>query len=180
MSNLFLHSIEYEPTLLPKSKIDMKGDKTVVSVAAGGLHSVCLHRDGTVSSWGANDEDALGWGNGDFEDELHFIRQMKRVKDVVQISAGDNHTTLLDIHGNVYGCGMYKDMDSGQFRELQSANDTDIRKKTHAFPCQVLGLGKIIAIDAGNSWNAALDSDGSTLYTWGMGNSGQLARSKSM
>ena len=171
--------IEYEPTLIPKSKLNMIGDKSIVSVAAGGLHSVCLHRDGTVSSWGANDEKALGRGDID-EDDLHKIGPM-RIKNIIQISAGDNHTTLLDIHGNVHVCGHYKDMDSGTFRDLLNPQDTDIKSKNHEYPVKVLGLGeKIMAIDAGTSMNAALDADGSTLYTWGMGNSGELARSKSM
>ena len=156
----------------------MHGDKTVTSVAAGGLHSACLHRDGTVSTWGANDEYALGRGEID-EDDTHLIKPM-RIEDAVQISAGDNHTTVLDIHGKVHVSGMYKDMDSGKWRDLTNPQDTNI-KGCHKFPHQVLGLrGNIMAIDAGNSWNAALCDDSSTLYTWGMGNSGQLARSKSM
>lgn len=157
----------------------MTGEKAVVSVAAGGMHSVCLHRDGTVSTWGANDENALGRGEIE-EDDLHLIEPMKDIKDVVQISAGDNHTTVLTICGEVHVCGLYKDIDSGKFRDMTSPQDTDI-KGSHVYPCKVLGLPKNIRqIDAGKSWNAALVSDGSTLYTWGMGNSGQLARSKSM
>lgn len=169
---------EYEPTLIPKSKLCMQGDKTVTSVAAGGLHSACLHRDGTVSTWGANDEYALGRGEVD-DDDTHLIKEM-HIKDAIQISAGDNHTTVVDIHGNVFVSGMYKDMDSGKWRDLTSPQDTNI-KGAHKYPCEVLGLGgKVVMMDAGNSWNAALRDDGATLYTWGMGNSGQLARSKSM
>ncbi len=157
----------------------MTGEKAVVSVAAGGLHSVCLHRDGTVSTWGANDENALGREIID-EDDTHLIKPMEQIKDAVQISAGDSHTTVLDIHGKVHVCGMYKDVDSGMFRDLKSPQDTNV-KGNHQYPCKILGLpNDIRQIDAGNSWNAALTSDHSTLYTWGMGNSGQLARSKSM
>ena len=176
---------EYEPTLIPKSKLCMKDEKTVTSVAAGGLHSACLHRDGSVSTWGANDENALGRGDVD-DDDTHLIKSMLRsesgeiMKDVIQISAGDNHTTILDIYGKVHVAGMYKDMDSGKWRDLTNLQDTKI-KGNHKFPSEVLGLGgRVIMMDAGNSWNAALREDGATLYTWGMGNSGQLARSKSM
>jgi len=169
---------EYEPTLIPKCKLNMNGGKAVTSVATGGLHSACLHRDGTVSTWGANDENALGRDDID-DDDTHLIKPMK-IKDVIQISAGDNHTIVLDIHGKVHVSGMYKDMDSGKWRDLTNPQDTKIRGN-HQYPSEVLGLGgKIVMIDAGNSWNAALRDDVSTLYTWGMGNSGQLARSKSM
>jgi alpha-tubulin suppressor-like RCC1 family protein len=100
------------------------------------------------------------------------------MKEIIQIGAGDNHTILLDIHGKVYVTGMYKDMDSGKWRDIGS-RDAPI-KGTHKFPIVVGGFGgKVSVIDAGNSWNAALSEDG-FLYTWGMGNSGQLARSKSM
>lgn len=157
----------------------MKGDKAVVSVAAGGLHSVCLHRDGTVSTWGTNDEYALGWGEDTLDTEMHLIKQVENIKNIVQIGAGDNHTAMLDIDGNVYSCGMYKDCDSGFCRDLKSPDDKTFWKKKHPYPTKVLGLGKIVALDAGKHYNAALDADG-TLYTWGMGNTGELARSKSM
>jgi alpha-tubulin suppressor-like RCC1 family protein len=48
-------------------------------------------------------------------------------------------------------------------------------------PTLVEGLrGKgVVSIECGQSWNAALARDG-LLYTWGMGFSGELARSQSM
>ena len=110
----------------------MTGEKAVVSVAAGGLHSVCLHRDGTVSTWGANDENALGRDIID-DDDTHLIKPMEKIKDAVQISAGDSHTTVLDIHGKVHVCGMYKDVDSGMFRDLKSPQDTNV-KGNHQYP----------------------------------------------
>jgi alpha-tubulin suppressor-like RCC1 family protein len=99
--------------------------------------------------------------------------------NAIQISAGDNHTTVLDDKGDIYVSGMYKDMDSGKWRDLKTPTDTDI-KGNHPYLHKVLGLPKITIMEAGYSWNAALDVDQSTLYTWGMGNSGQLARSSSM
>ena len=35
-------------------------DGQIVSIAAGGMHSVCLTKDGEVWSFGCNDEGALG------------------------------------------------------------------------------------------------------------------------
>ncbi|VEU41168.1 unnamed protein product [Pseudo-nitzschia multistriata] len=172
---------EYEPTLLPESKVVFEGDKAVTAVAAGGLHSACLARNGEVYTWGTNDEMALGRGNLDDADLLS-IKPMVGIKDAIQISAGDNHTVVLDCHGKVHTAGVYKDSDSGLFKELTSPNDLKIhvqKHKHHEFPVQVLGLGKIVMVDAGHSWNAALDENGD-LYTWGMGHSGELARSKSM
>lgn len=172
---------EYEPTIIPEVKLNMYGPKAVTGVAAGGMHSACLHRDGTVSTWGANDERALGRGEID-DDEVHKIKPMLNIKDAIQISAGDNHTVVLDINGKVHTAGMYKDTDSGMFRDLRSSDDLEIcvkENKHHNFPVTVQGLKKIVYVDAGSSWNAALDENGD-LYTWGMGNSGELSRSKSM
>mmetsp|Transcript_15672 Transcript_15672/g.17284 ORF Transcript_15672/g.17284 Transcript_15672/m.17284 type:complete len:567 (-) Transcript_15672:198-1898(-) len=175
---------EYEPTLVPKNKLCVVDEKTVQHVAAGGLHSAVIHRNGTVSTWGANDEYALGRGEVG-EDDNHLIKPMitselgEVMKDIIQIDAGDNHTIVLDIHGRAYVCGMYKDMDSGKWKDSKVSEDFEI-KGNHKFPTEVEGFGgKVRMICAGSSWNAALSEDG-FLYTWGMGNSGQLARSKSM
>mmetsp|Transcript_32386 Transcript_32386/g.76178 ORF Transcript_32386/g.76178 Transcript_32386/m.76178 type:complete len:569 (+) Transcript_32386:243-1949(+) len=171
---------EYEPTLLPESKICMKGDNAVSAVAAGGLHSACI-RNGEIYTWGTNDEMALGRGKVE-EDEIHLIKPMVGIKDAIQISAGDNHTLVLDIDGKVYSAGVYKDTDSGLFKELRQLDDLEIhvqKHKHHEYPVQVMGLQKVVYIDAGHSWNAAVDENGD-LYTWGMGHSGELARSKSM
>jgi len=172
---------EYEPTLLPENKICMKGEKAVVAVAAGGLHSACLLRNGEVYTWGTNDEMALGRGKVE-DDEVHLIKPMVGIKDAIQVSAGDSHTIVLNRYGKVYAAGVYKDSDSGLFKGPTSATDDKIhvqKHKHHEYPVPVLGLGKTLSIDAGHSWNAGL-VEGRGLYTWGMGHSGELARSKSM
>ena len=110
----------------------------------------------------------------DLEEKLKDCEHVT-VKGVLYIDG----KPMLDIDGNVYSCGMYKDCDSGSCRDLKSPDDETFWKKNHAYPSKVLGLGKLVAIDAGKHYNAALEADG-TLYTWGMGNSGELARSKSM
>jgi len=173
----------------------MTGTKTVKHVAAGGLHSVALHCDGTVSTWGANDDNACGRGDIS-ENEMHLIKPMttvtssgrqQPVQDIIQIDAGDNHTILLDIHGKVHVSGMYKDMDSGKWRDrtIQDGSSllssSQIIKGSHPFSVEISGFDdkKVLMICSGNAFNAALTDDGS-LYTWGMGHSGQLARSKDM
>lgn len=172
---------EYEPTLLPENKICMQGEKAVTAVAAGGLHSACLLRNGDVYTWGTNDEMALGRGKVG-EDELHLIQPMVGIKDAIQVGAGDSHTIVLDRHGKVYTAGVYKDTDSGLFKDLAGPSDLKIHVQKHKhndFPVRVAGLGEMVLVDAGHSWNAGLGADGD-LYTWGMGHSGELARSKTM
>lgn len=46
---------KYRPALL-----DLPGGKKAVQIACGGMHTVALAEDGTVYTWGVNDEGALG------------------------------------------------------------------------------------------------------------------------
>ena len=40
--------------------VEIEGGKRVVQVACGGMHTVALAEDGSVHTWGVNDEGALG------------------------------------------------------------------------------------------------------------------------
>eukprot|EP00980_Cylindrotheca_fusiformis_P014745 scaffold4009_cov124-Cylindrotheca_fusiformis.AAC.25 len=167
---------EYPPTF-----VNTVGNK-VVQIAGGGLHSVVATEDGQVYTFGCNDDFALGREEKD-ESKLHLVNPVTRgFKDedynqIIAVDAGDSHSLFLSITGNVYQCGMYKDGDSGKFHDV--AFQTENPKGSNKHPVLVPLPKPAGEIFAGPSFNAAILIDGS-LYTWGMGQAGQLARSKHM
>jgi regulator of chromosome condensation len=165
---------EYPPTLVRNLP------SNVIQVAAGGLHSAALTEDGAVYTWGCNDDYALG-RDGITEDNLHFVKPIAQEQSfapqdrgqIVAIDAGDSHTLCLSLHGNVYQVGMYKDVDSGKFRDLPPGETNP--KGTNKVAVQVQMPQKVRAMAAGYSWNAAILADDS-MVTWGKSVSQSVSR----
>lgn len=80
----------------------------VVDVRAGGMHNLLLTDDGSVFSFGCNDEGALGRdssGEGsEFKPEL-----VELPGKALRISAGDSHSACLLENGRVYAWGSFRD-----------------------------------------------------------------------
>jgi hypothetical protein len=166
---LYLVETEYPPTFI---RIPAGTGSRVVHVAGGGLHSVALTEDGQVYTFGCNDDYALGREVAD-ESMLHLISpvtngfSLQDHNQIIGVDAGDSHSLFLSIHGNIYQCGMYKDMDSGKFSDKPAGSKAS-PKGSNKQPVLVPLQGRAREIKAGDSWNAAVLEDG-TLVTWGMG-----------
>ena len=80
----------------------MPNNGTVVQVASGGMHSACLTDDGTVYTFGCNDEFALGRANDD------DIERVELPEKIIEITAGDSHTAALSETGIVYAWGTFR------------------------------------------------------------------------
>ena len=192
---------------VPATVLQERRGQNTIQVGCGGLHSVALTADGKVYTFGCNDDGALGrlWTEEDGSEERMsimpgLITEMIPASDVetvakhvvhapnnesetvVMVSCGDSHTTLLTISGNVYTAGMYKDTDSGKFRDPKAASlggDMSI-KGNNKTPVHVHRMpGRVKFIASGGACNAAILEDDS-LVTWGIGLNGELARSEDM
>lgn len=147
-------------------------DKRATHVAGGGLHSLALTEAGKVFTFGVNDDNALGRGVIDVE-KLHLVEPITKgirkedYNQIVAIDSGDSHSLFLSIKGNVYQCGMYKDVDSGKFRDVPIGS-SESPKGNNTYPTLVDLPGPVRDIEAGEAFNAAILEDGE-LYTWGMG-----------
>lgn len=138
----------------------------VVSVAAGGMHSVCLTVKGEVYTFGCNDEGALGRVTDGKEAAEFEPGKIEISEKVVQVSAGDSHSAALTETGKVFVWGNFRDS-SGSI----GLTPFGPQKK----PIQILPKVTIVKVASGSDHLALLANDGK-LYTCGCGEQGQLGR----
>ena len=148
---------QFPPTLLRHT------ERNIVQVAGGGLHSIALNENGEVLTFGANDDNALGRELDD-DSKLHLVSPITsgfKSQDhnrIIAVDAGDSHSIFLSISGNVYTCGMYKDMDSGKFRDVPSGS-SESPKGSNKAPVLISIPQKARAICAGQTTNVAILED---------------------
>mmetsp|Transcript_34102 Transcript_34102/g.85402 ORF Transcript_34102/g.85402 Transcript_34102/m.85402 type:complete len:469 (-) Transcript_34102:211-1617(-) len=166
----------------------LEGEKKVLQVAAGGMHSVALDEDGCVWSWGVNDEGALGretagevWekyaGRTGVTGDSYVpgrVAMPAGAGRVVQLSAGDSHTVALTEEGVVYAWGTFRS-DAGVMGFNESTRLQLVPVKVLALRSIGRGADRIAKITSGADHVAALSERG-RLYTWGSGLQGQLGR----
>ena len=147
------------------------------SIGAGGIHSVALSNAGIPYSWGCGDDGTLGRLVTKGEKEGNptaitgFVRYdeggvgVEEDGEIVQIAVGDTSTLFLSLSGSVYQCGMYKDMDSGKFSDINGPEGSPLG--CNATPVHVFQMpGKVLSIHAKGSVNAAILED-RRVVTWG-------------
>lgn len=139
--------------------VQVSGLKFVVSVAAGGRHSLALIANGKVDAWGFNENGQLG--NGGTSTSSTPV-EVSGLSDAKAIAAGGAYSLALTTSGTVESWG---DNESGQ---LGTGNNEESR-----VPIAVKGLTGVIAIAAGAEHGLALLSNG-TVKAWGSNLNGQL------
>ncbi|MFC5404793.1 S-layer homology domain-containing protein [Cohnella soli] len=139
----------------------------VVAIAAEGGqsflktgHTVALKSDGTVWTWGNNENGQLGIGTLDKGSPVPV--QVPNLSDVVAITAGSLHTMALKSNGTVWAWGYNY---YGQLGNGKTGSST--------VPVQVSNLSGVISISAKYMQSSAVRSDG-TVWTWGSNFYGQL------
>jgi alpha-tubulin suppressor-like RCC1 family protein len=146
-------------TGIPTQVIDLTD---VITIAGNGYKSsYAVKADGTVWSWGYNQQGALG--NGTL-DASSVPVQVTDLTDVIALAAhgGYGHQLALKQDGTVWAWGYNL--------RGQLGNNT-IEDST--VPVQVLGMSNVVEIGAGHHFSMALTNDGS-IYMWGSNDTGQL------
>jgi alpha-tubulin suppressor-like RCC1 family protein len=140
------------------------GVNGVVAVAAGGFHSLALSRDGTVMVCGDNFTGQLGLGDTDNRDTFTVVPGLR---GVVDIDAGHYHTIAVTCEGEVWTWG----------KGPATGHGGDDNETQWLVPTKVTGGGideaAVVQVAAGNNHSMALAATGG-LYSWGVGNRGQL------
>jgi len=152
--------------------IDLPGK--VRQVAAGDTTQYALLEDGTVISWGTNEEGQLGDGPMGATGELGRYPKpsitpvrVTGLTDIIQIEAGAKHAVALRKDGTVWAWGTREEgaIGDGQPKTLRPVRAIG--------PTQVSGLQGITQIAAPRLHNLALRSDGKVM-AWGQNRDGQL------
>ena len=141
--------------------------RTVVSIAAGGNHSLALCSDGRVASWGDNAAGQLGCGNQMQNNRPVLVDNTGVLagKTVVAIAAGSVHSLALCADGTLASWGV-----GGRLGNNSSATSP---KPVAVDQSGVLFGKAVVAIATGSFHSLALCADG-TLAAWGYNSSGQL------
>jgi alpha-tubulin suppressor-like RCC1 family protein len=139
--------------------VSVHGLSAMTAIAAGGIHNMALHRDGTVSAWGDNLFGMLG--DGTLTDSLTPVK-VSGLSRVTAIAAGVGYSLALRRDGTVWAWGY-----NGE-GELGNGTTTNSTK-----PVRVRGLAEVTAIATGSDHSLALRSDG-TVWAWGENTFGVL------
>lgn len=144
-------------------------DRMVISLAAGQIHSLALCSDGTVVSWGWDDDGQLGTARGgDSNIPVEVDRSgVLAGKRVIAVAAGHSHSLALCLDGTVAAWGNNK---SGQLG-IGSTAFTYLPAAVNL--SGVLDGKTVIAVAAGEEHSLVLCSDG-TMAAWGNNKYGQL------
>ena len=106
----------------------------VVSVQAGGFHSLALTDEGTVYSWGDNSEGQCGRclfnPQNDMAMEFDIFSRAYPIdlpERIIAFGAGATHSLVMSLEGNIYYFGSYRDSRGGTFFRDQAEDPNDPR-----------------------------------------------------
>ena len=148
-------STDLEGNPIPYASQPLAVMEGVVSASAGADFTVALKADGTLWTWGGNDEGQLGTGTT--EGSTTPVQVLDQVTAVV---AGDYHVAALRTDGTLWtwGDNLYGQLGDGTYTSRPT-------------PAQV--MEGVTTVAAGVGATAAICTD-STLWTWGDNLFGQL------
>jgi alpha-tubulin suppressor-like RCC1 family protein len=150
----------------------------IVQITAGGNHSLFLENTGKVLACGYNTYGQLG-NNQSGTDKSIPVNVLKdttnALDNIVQITAGDNHSLFLENTGKVLACGynIY-----GQLGNNQSGIGTDKSIPVNVLKDTTNALDNIVQITAGDNHSLFLENTGRVLAC-GYNIYGQLGNNQS-
>ena len=133
-------------------------------VSSGTNHTAAVKTDGTLWTWGENDNGRLGDGdNAGNINRSTPVTTFAGGTDWKQVSAGNAHTAAIKTDGTLWTWG------AGNNGRLGTNNTTNRSTPVTTFA----GGTDWKQVSAGNAHTAAIKTDG-TLWTWGRGTFGGL------
>jgi len=144
-------------------------EEPLLAVAAGFEHTVALGRDGTVWTWGKNEEGQLGNRSNpsSTKPQQVFLRGKELLDNVTAVAAGADHSVAVRSDGSVWMWGK-------SFAYMRyEGNGSSSYAPPKIMPCtKVEGLENVATVEGGSASFIALGKDGA-VWTWGSGRAGQ-------
>lgn len=140
--------------------VRVTGLDDATQIAAGGLFTCALRRDGTVACWGSNANGEMGTGM--MGSDRVVPAPVAGAEQVTQLTAGSGHVCALRRDETVLCWGW------NRFAQVGDGTEGGVRR-----PALVAGLTAVVQIDAGWSHTCARRRDGS-LVCWGFNEGGQI------
>lgn len=162
------NSFGFEPVL----KADGTALSNIVSVAAGGGHSLAVAADGSIWSWGANWGGQLGdgtWQEQVYATPLTVVDEHGIPVSFIAVTAGANHSLAIATDGTAWAWGYNADGEVGD--GTLASRPSPVRVKNH----DGQSLAGVVAMAGGINFSLALNSKGG-VRAWGANTSGQLGR----
>lgn len=154
----------------PGGVLEPVGIDNVIGLAGGTFHVVAVKKDGTVWTWGRNDDQQLG--NQALiaakKPESQTPVQVTGITNAIQVSAAAKTTFALLADGTIKAWGVGNCGITGDGKEL-TGEMTTARISGRPIPVAVKGITNAVAV----SGAMALLADG-TVVTWGHGKHGRL------
>ena len=177
--------IDDDKDLMIKRPRNLHSLSSTIAVAAGGLHNVAVKDDGSVYTWGCNDDGSCGRDTSNKSvdagtatpDYMPATVAFPRPVEGLCAAAGDCQSVLVAADGTVWVWGSYKDKEGKPIRDgpaatVRGKNEVPVQVQTGF---DVEGGVKAVGVACGASFNAVRTSDG-RVATWGLGECGELAR----
>ena len=141
--------------------------RTVLQVAAGGAHTVCVTDDGSVCAFGYNGVGQLGVGDTERRLVPTLLRGELENKSVLQVAAGYAHTIFVTADGLVFACG---------FNGMGVLGVGDTQEEDRLVPTLVTGQlqGKTAVYAAVGAYHTVCITTDGSLFGWGANENGQL------
>lgn len=146
----------------------------VICVAAGGMHNVFITKDGSVYTFGCNDEGALGRKIQE-EEESFLPGKVEGVGSAVFCCAGDSHTAIINDDGEVWVWGTFRDANGRLGVGTGADEDKQVEKAILEYPAKLSLPQKVLRVASGADHLLMLD-DNQEVWSLGCAESGQLGR----
>jgi alpha-tubulin suppressor-like RCC1 family protein len=153
-----------EKSACSATPVAVRGLHNVTAIAAGEHFGLALLKDGTVMSWGDNEEGELG--DGEEVERSDVPVAVHGLSGVTAIAVGEHDGLALLRDGTVMTWGSNQ---SGQLGDPSAGQQSDV-------PVAVRGLHGATAIAAGEDFADTLLRNG-TVVTWGENINGELGNS---
>lgn len=142
----------------------------IKQIACGAMHTILLTTDGKVLTFGCNDELALGRVT-DSDEEAAIPKLIEFEDKVSKVTAGDSHCAVLTENFKTFVWGTFRDEHGTIGLTPETGGKPTVK------PIQLLPEVEIKDIASGSNHMLLASKDGH-VYSFGVGNQGQLGRIK--